>query len=238
MYHPCIGNGPFPATTLTGGWTNTYEDMSWLANHLVTHGYIIFSMTPNFILGVNRQWTACHVAGVQMLQQENTRAGSAIRGKVATNKLQIMGFSKGGGGALKAAAEVGAQVVTTQALAPYQDGPWNFTNIKSDCIVLGGHNDRLAWDSRVIRQYNDIPESNDRLIGIFEGLAHGGWFDIVGDGSGDPATAHDSAKIKTYITSWMKIYLDGNSGYESYIDGHQNWFTTYACNEDAVEGQH
>src|SRR5690606_20431916 len=40
--YPCgLPNASYAATTLTGGFTNTKEDMYWLADHLTSHGYIV-----------------------------------------------------------------------------------------------------------------------------------------------------------------------------------------------------
>lgn len=51
VFYPCeTADGPFAATTLTGGFTNTKEQMYWLAEHLVTHGYIVIAITPTNIL--------------------------------------------------------------------------------------------------------------------------------------------------------------------------------------------
>ena len=53
MSYPCdLSGGPLPATTLTGGFTNTKEQMYWLADHLTSHGYVVLTMTPNNTLGV------------------------------------------------------------------------------------------------------------------------------------------------------------------------------------------
>src|SRR5690606_22319785 len=54
--YPCNLSGTAPATTLTGGFTNTKEDMYWLANHLSSHGFIVITITPNNILGTPLNW--------------------------------------------------------------------------------------------------------------------------------------------------------------------------------------
>ena len=96
------------------GYFNTHDDMRWLAYHLVTHGYIIFAMTPTNVM----DRTDAQKADIAMLKSENTRSDSKIKGLVDTNKLQILGYGKGGGGALLASASFGSEVKSTQALAP------------------------------------------------------------------------------------------------------------------------
>jgi hypothetical protein len=164
VYYPCSGSGPFSATTLTGGYTNTKEDMAWLGNHLVTHGFVIIAMTPNNTLGTNSTWTTAHKAGVNKLISENSRSSSPIYGKVNANALGIMGFSKGGGGALLASSDVGTRVKATQALAPYMDFSYNLSGIRSATICYTGTSDSIASPSDVVSMYNSLPDSITRTL--------------------------------------------------------------------------
>ncbi|MBP7342813.1 MAG: hypothetical protein KA957_10905 [Syntrophaceae bacterium] len=235
VWYPCSGAGPFAATTLTGGYTNRYSDMAWIANHLVTHGYIIFAMTPNNIYGYNSSWTTAHKAGISMLKSENTRTGSyfrpnPIKGKVNTSRLQIMGFSKGGGGALLASADLGSGVQTTQALAPYMDFSYSLRNIKAKTICYTGRSDIIASDSAVVRMYNSLPTSIDRTLGYFNGFAHTDWM------TGTSYNTYNN-RAKKYITAFMKYHLEGDAAYQTYLYGTEhnkdmsaNWFYGYAHN--------
>jgi hypothetical protein len=223
VYYPCTGSGPFSATTLTGGFTNTKEDMDWLASHLTTHGFIIIAMTPNNNLGTNPEWTAAHMAGISVLKSENSRSSSPIYGKVNTNALQIMGFSKGGGGALLASANMGSQIKATQAMAPYMDFAYNLNGVSSTTICYTSTADFIAFPRNVVDMYNSLPDSITRTLAYFEGISHTDWY-------GSSGNYRD--RMKTYITSWMKVYLDNNSAYGSYIQGNQGWFFAFARNED------
>ncbi|OHD67452.1 MAG: hypothetical protein A2W19_03225 [Spirochaetes bacterium RBG_16_49_21] len=236
VYYPCErSSGPFPATTLTGGYTNTYSDMSWIADHVVTHGFIVIGMTPNNNLGNNSQWTTAHKAGIAKLKSENTRSASPIYGIVDTANLQVMGYSKGGGGALLAAASLGTQLQSTQAFAPYMDGSYNLSGIRADTICYTGTSDSIASPSKVVDMYNSLPDSIERTLGYFNGFSHLTW---INSGS---SSYHNQALV--YITSWMKYYLDGDAGYETYLYGAEhedhmdaNWFDDYAHNEDTGGG--
>jgi hypothetical protein len=225
MYYPCSGNGPFAGTTLTGGFTNTWSDMDWLGSHLVTHGYIILAMTPNNNLGNNPQWTAAHTAGLAVLKSENARSGSPIYGKLNTAALQIMGFSKGGGGALLASTNAGSSIKATQALAPYMDNQnYNISGIRSATICYTGTADSIASPNNVVKMYNSLPDSINRTLAYFNDVQHVDWY-----------TANGSYRdrFKTYITSWMKVYLNNDNTFSSYIDGHQqDWFFAFAHNRD------
>jgi len=230
VYYPCNISGTHGATTLTGGYTNTYSDMAWIANHLSKWGYIVYAMTPNNIYGYNDSWTSAHKAGIAMLKKENTRSGSSIKGKVNTSKLQIMGFSKGGGGTLLASSSLGSGVKTTQAMAPYMDFSYSLSGIKSKTICYTGTSDSIASPSAVVTMYNSLPSSVDRTLAYFNGFAHTDWM----PGSTDNSNTN---KAKKYITAFMLYWMDGNSSYQTYLYGSEHtkdmnnsWFYKYAHN--------
>lgn len=228
MYYPCeTGDGPFAATTLTGGYTNTKEDMEWLGDHLVTHGYVIIAMTPNNTLGVNSTWRQAHNAGIAKLKSENARSSSSISGLVKTDALQIMGFSKGGGGALLAATDQGANIKAVQGLAPYMDFSYNLSGIRSAAIVHAGSSDLVASDSNARDMFMDVSGTVDRTFVNYSGASHGDWY-------GSSGSYRD--RFRTYVTGWMKVYLDGDTSYQSYIDGNQSWFAEYIHYPAGQEG--
>jgi len=228
VYYPCSLSGAVGATTLTGGYTNTYSDMAWIANHLSQWGYIVYAMTPNNIYGFNNSWTRAHKAGIAMLKSENTRTGSAIKGKVNTSKLQIMGFSKGGGGTLLASSSLGSGVKTTQALAPYMDFFYNLSGIKSSTICYTGTSDVIASPSAVVTMYTRLPTSIDRTLAYFNGFRHTDWM---------PGSINNTNtnRAKKYITAFMLYHMDGNVSYQTYLYGAEHnkdasWFYSYRHN--------
>lgn len=217
VYYPCETEaGPFPASTLTGGWTNEKEEMDWLGSHVVTHGYVVIAMTPVNKMGMNPQWRNAHNAGIAKLKSESNRSGSPIAGLVRTDALQIMGYSKGGGGTLLAAHDQGAGLKTAQAIAPYMDTVNNISNIKASTIIYTGTDDAVAPPFQSLAMFSSLPKSINRTLAYFNGFGHMVWWN-----KGDP-TAHERAL--TYIVSWMKVHLNGDSRYEAYLDGTQDWF--------------
>jgi len=230
VYYPCSSSGTRGATTLTGGFTNTYSNMVWAANHLASWGYIVYAMTPNNIYGYNDSWTSAHKAGISMLKSENNRSASKIYGKVNTSKLQIMGFSKGGGGTLLASSSLGSGVKTTQAIAPYMDFGYSLSGIKSKTMCLTGTSDTIASPSAVVTMYNSLPSSVDRTLAYFNGAAHTDWM----PGSSNNTTTN---RGKKYITAFMLYWMDGNSSYQTYLYGSEHtkdvnnsWFYKYKHN--------
>lgn len=225
--YPCNLSGTAPATTLTGGFTNTKEDMYWLANHLSSHGFIVITITPNNILGTPLNWETAHKGGVDKLKSENTRLLSPIRGKVDTNKLGIMGFSMGGGGTLLAAADLGTQVKTAVPLAPWLGTliP-SYRNIKAKTFIISGASDSIAFPGTIRGYYNNLP-SITKGIAEVRGASHLDWFGIT-------ASSSQQTRFKTLTTAWLKSYLQGDTSYLPYFSGANHnanvsagWYTQY-----------
>lgn len=222
--YPCNLSGKAPATTLTGGFTNTKEQMYWLANHLSSHGFIVITMTPNNILGTPLNWETAHKGGIDKLKSENSRALSAIRNKVDTNRLGIMGFSMGGGGTLLAAADLGSQIKTAVPLAPWLGtlSP-SYRNIKAKTLVVSGSSDIVAYPGVIAGYYRNLPTSITRGWAEFRGVGHDDFYSIT-------ASSTHQTRIKNLVTSFLKVNLTGDTSYQTYLNGAQrnaSWFTNY-----------
>lgn len=230
VYYPCEKDeGPYPASTLTAGWINTKEDIFWLAKHLVTHGYIIIAMTPNDNMGDNHQWKIAHKAGLKKLIDENSRLKSPIHGLVDIDNLQVMGFSKGGGGALLAAADLGTKVKSTQALAPFMDQQFELDGIQSATICYSGSEDLISSYSMVVDIVNSLPNDIDHTMAIFNKATH---FDWLNDGN-------FQNRFKTYVIGWMKVYLKGDSSFSKNIVENRDWlydFKHHNANGETYDG--
>ncbi len=226
--YPCTISGVAPATTLTGGFTNTKEDMYWLADHLSSHGYIVITMTPTNNLGLPPVWERAHKGGIDKLKSENSRLTSPIRGKVDVNKLGIMGFSMGGGGTLLAAGDLGSQVKTAVPLAPWLGASIpSYWNIRAKTLVISGANDSVAFPGTIAGYYRNLPSSITRGLAEVRGASHLDWFGIT-------ASRTQQTRFKTLTTSWLKTHLTGDSSYLTYLNGTEHnrnvsagWYTQY-----------
>ena len=225
--YPCNLSGIAPATTLTGGYTNTKEQMYWLADHLSSHGYIVITMTPTNTLGTPLTWETAHKGGIDKLRSENTRFGSSIRGKVDTNRLGIMGFSMGGGGTLLAAADLGNQVKTAVPLAPWLGTLYpSYRNITAKTLVISGSSDTVAFPGTIAGYYRDLPAITKGLAEV-RGANHNDWYSSF-------ASSSQQTRFKTLTTAWLKTYLTGDTSYQTYFNGSAHnsnvsagWYTDY-----------
>lgn len=226
MSYPCdLSEGTYPATTLTGGFTNTKEQVFWLADHLTSHGYIVITMTPTNYLSVPPTWRNAHMAGFVELEEENDRASSPIQGKVDLDNRNIMGYSMGGGGAIMAAEEMTEKPASVIALAPWLGGySIDYNEITSPTMIIGASNDVVAVNSEVY--YPQLRSDIERGIAMIEDANH---LDFIGAGGDE-----EHKRIRTLATAFLEVQLkDDNSAY-SYFDGDEHdehvvdgWFTAF-----------
>ena len=225
--YPCNATGLLPATTLTGGFTNTKEQMVWLSEHLTSHGYVVIAMTPTNRFGTPEIWGKAHVAGFNKLAAENARSGSPIVNKIDLNKRAITGFSMGGGGVLIAAEQLAGQNTATLALAPYLfSSPQALFDAQVvPTMILGSELDELAKNSE--RYYAQLPNI-EKGLGMFTGASHYDWY-----GTGDQDA---KAEFRTLVTAFLDATVKGDNSAYGYLDlngaehqAHVNdgWFSAY-----------
>jgi predicted dienelactone hydrolase len=229
--YPCeTSDGAFPALTFTGGLTNVKEQVAWLADHVVTYGFILIVMTPTNNMSLTTDvWKKAMLGGLQMLESENNRPSSPIYHLVDLDRLGIMGFSMGGGGTLKAANTMGEKIKTALSLAPHEApvNPSMYTHISVPTVVTTGTRDRICPRDSVWTIFNCLPNDIERLFVNFTKAHHVDWMNMLGD-----RETHD--RFKTFIVSWLKYYLAGDSSYGTYLSGEMHdkqnaagWFTEY-----------
>jgi predicted dienelactone hydrolase len=229
--YPCDkSDGPFPALTFTGGITNVKEQVTWLADHVVTYGFILIVMTPTNNLSTTTDvWEKAMLGGLEKLESENNRPSSPIYHLVDMNALGIMGFSMGGGGTLKAANTVGYKIKTALSLAPHEDpvNPSMYTHISVPTVVTTGTRDRICPRDSVRAVFDCLPNDIERLFINFTNAHHVDWMNMLGD--------HETQnRFKTFVVSWLKYYLASDSSYLTYLSGEMHdkqdaagWFIEY-----------
>ena len=207
VYYPTNSNRTkFPVSTLSGGFSNTKEDMVWLAWHLASHGFavIVFTPTTNNTLDPNI-WATGHKGAINTIKAENGRSGSPLRDKVDLEHLAVSGFSMGGAGTIVAANELGT---TVQAAVPICAFSPAQVTTSVPTLFMTGSNDVIANPISVINAYQG-KSSGTKALTNFAGMSH---FDVY-------STSPQQRNIARYMTAWYQVQLMGDQSYMSYFDG-------------------
>lgn len=196
-----------PATTLSGGFTNTKENMSWLGQHLASHGFIVAVFTPTNPYSLDaRVWSVGHQASLETLLDESDQGSSPIAGRVDPDRLGLMGFSYGGAGTVLAANALGSRVRSAVTLCAFN--PKTSTN-PIPMLFVTGTKDTVASPNKVLSAFRKFETSMPKAFAKFNNLAHG---DITNGGR-----YHET--IARYTTAWSQVFLADIPAYDTYISG-------------------
>lgn len=215
----------FPATTLSGGYTNTKEYMVWLGKHLASHGIITIVFTPTNTMSVDPGiWSRGHLGSLDQLELENKRSGSPIAKRVNTERLGVMGFSMGGAGTVLAVNKAGARVKAAVPLCPYQPA---VLTAPVPMLSITGTRDTVASPIFIERAYTASKTGQPKAFAKFNGMAHQ---DVVFGGS-----HHE--EIARYATAWYRVFLADEVAYKTYLSGeelakHRDGTAVFAQPED------
>ncbi len=196
-----------PAVTLTGGFTNTKEQMSWLANQLASHGFVVIAFTPTNAYSNNAQtWADGHKGAISTLEAENLRAASPLAGKIDTQRLGVIGYSYGGAGSILAANQLPNKVKAAIPICAYQ--PAAVTS-KIPFMFLTGTADTVAAPSNILKVFDRLNFSEPKAFVKLNNLGH---LDIINGGK-----YHQSQG--RFITAWALVFLAKSEEYSTYLKG-------------------
>lgn len=213
IYYPTSGTPPFSAAIFSPGFTEVKEQMTWWGDYLGSHGVIVMLVSPNNTWTDNPQARAIDLeVAVGKLRAESSRSGSPINGKLKVDAIAVSGHSMGGGAALYAGDAMGDAIQAVIPLMEHSPGG-AFPNITAPTMLLAG--DEIGTEglggptSFSIPSYNSLNPSVPRVLAIVAGGDH---FMAINGGSNQDL-------IGPLALAWIKIHLDGDSSYETYVYG-------------------
>jgi len=207
LYYPCDISQPTGATTMTGGFMETLQMVSWLSNDLAQEGFVVLAFTPTNVMGMVSGWEAAHVNSINRLKEIN-QSHSKLRGMIDLDKLQTCGHSKGGGGSLGAAGRLRSELATAVGMAPWREGALNLGSITAATLIQAGTMDTLAISTMTRGEYNSL--GNISKAYFTYPVSHMGW-------------VSPNASIRKDIIAWMHYYLDGDTSYYNELKGRGTW---------------
>jgi dienelactone hydrolase len=147
---------------------------------------------------------------LKSLQEENTRAQSPLKGKLALDRAGLMGWSMGGGGAWLNGTEH-PELKTLITLAGHNataGGAVLLSEISVPTLMLAGTADTTILGLGMSQPvYEVIPESTPNMMYEIEGADHWSF--------NDPAFA--KGVPARYALAWEKVYLEGDMRYYDFL---------------------
>lgn len=201
IYYPRDAPEPVGGVAISPGFTELQRHIEWWGPRLASHGYAVLTLDTNDPRDSPELRAEALMAAVRTLRAENARNGSALAGRVAVDRMAVMGHSMGGGGALIAANLHGAEL---RAAIPFTS--WrpdaDFSSITVPTLVIAGSNDTIApSETHAWPHFQGIPETTPKVYLEFEGGSH-----FIAD----TTRGTDLDTIGRYAVAWLKLYLDGN----------------------------
>jgi len=210
IYYPVGTPGPIGGVVIAPGYTERQSHIEWWGPRLASHGYAVLLLDTNDPRDRPAARADALVAGIRVLKGESTRTGSRLFGRIASDRMAVMGHSMGGGGALRVAAEHGDMV---RAIIPF--APWEpeagLSGIAVPTLIIAAEDDRIAEvDEHAWRHFNAIPRSTPKVYMELKGGDHF----IADTERGD-----DLSTVGRYALAWLKLHLDGEERYRAFFFG-------------------
>ncbi len=196
FYPTNTGRMNLPVVTISGGFSNFKEDVTFIARHLASYGIISVTFTPvdNLSLDPN-MWAQGHRAALEKVLSETTRKGSPLFQKaIDRSRLANLGFSLGGAGAILAALSSPRSIKATVALCPFLP---ETPSPDVATLLLTGDADIVADSSYVAEAYSLADAKTPKAFVKVSGLGH---TDVLQDGVFRPTLTY-------YLTAWLQLFL-------------------------------
>jgi len=228
---------PYPGIIVSSGRGGGEWSVSWISEHLVSHGYVTLAFTPpDMFCNSTTQWAAGFIGGIQQLKLQNSDPSSPVYGLIDTETFGVIGLSMGGGGCLEAAGTANSGVDAAVPLAPagYNSSHTTATmnaaaNISVPVQLQIGSADTFVPPERVLPFYTDIiPDTTTKQYIEINGGNHIGFLtwnfaEIAVLFEIEPEISigfEEQRRISSrYFTAWFQYHLKGLKGYDRYIFG-------------------
>ncbi|MEU1196977.1 dienelactone hydrolase family protein [Streptomyces sp. NPDC005813] len=199
VYYPTsTSDGTFGAVVISPGYTAYQSSIAWLGPRLASQGFVVFTIDTLTTLDQPDSRGRQLLAALDYLTQS-----SAVRTRIDSSRLGVMGHSMGGGGTLEAAKSR----PSLQAAIPLTG--WNldktWPEIKTPTLIVGADGDTIAPVATHSEPfYESLPSSLDKAYLELNGATH--------------FTPNSSnTTIAKYSISWLKRFIDNDTRYEQFL---------------------
>lgn len=210
IYYPT--NAPadctFGVLSVVPGFLANENSIDWWGPRLSSHGFIVITINTNSIADQPGSRALQSIAALNYVVDLGNSSSSAISGMVDSTKQGVMGWSMGGGGALRAAAD-NPYLKAAMPQAPFNSGSNDFDEITVPTLIIACENDTVASVGvHASPFYNKISSSTKKA------------FLEINNGSHTCANGGSNRDVLgKYGVSWMKRFMDEDTRYSQFLCG-------------------
>lgn len=197
--HP-VGTEKLPVAVVMPGWRGSKEKTQWIGRETAKLGFAVLVVTAKNhqdLFGKPQDWVENYRASLASLDGENARVDSPLKGSLDLQKVSLIGYSMGGGGAFYFADSEKVSLASIIALAPFSnDSEKPGATVKAPTLVLTGTKDSVAPTRMGKAFYDALPEDLDKDYVELTDVNHN---DFERGGN------HHS-EIFSEVSKWLKLH--------------------------------
>ncbi len=218
IYYPSDKTEPFGGVSVSPGFMERQENMSWWGPHLASHGFAVLTLDTNELGDTPDLRAEALIAAINVLRDESGRSGSPLYTKIDPTRMAVMGHSMGGGGTLLAANDHSDQIKAAIPFTPWQpDG--DFGEVSVPTLVIAGEIDRIAPSA--VHAWPHFQTLATQVPKMYLEIKGGNHFIANTDTPGDRLQPNmDVLDLVGYMgAAWLKLYVDGDERYRDLLFG-------------------
>lgn len=199
IYYPTdTSQGTFGGVAISPGYTETQSAISWFGPRLSSHGFVVITFNTN------SPYDQPSARADQLLAALDYLTGSsAVKDRVDSSRLAVMGHSMGGGGALEATVKRPALQASVPLTPWHTDKTW--PEVTTPTAIFGAERDTIApVKDHAEPFYESLPTTLQKAYPELQEADH-------------YVTNKDNAPTSRVSVSWLKRFVDNDTRYAGFL---------------------
>lgn len=205
IYYPEGTNKELAAVAVVPGFVSPESSIEWWGKQLASHGFVAITIATNTPLDLPSARASQLNAALDYILEQDETSGSAINGMVDESRLGVVGWSMGGGGALRVAQE--GRISAAIPLAPW-DTVKDVSDVQVPTMMFVCEDDVIAPnDNHSYVFWDGLPDTIDK-----------GYLEFANEGHYCANGNNENNEILSQVgISWMKRHLDKDQRYTQFL---------------------